>query len=234
MFREALLESSPLTRRRRHWPMATAFTAQLAVAGALVLLPLVSTGVISLRATRLSLPTPPTFIPLANKPVDLPSGRRGAVTLARAPEVVSLVDSRPLLAGPFFHRITTASPEPSPNLKPFGGDPSGPDLPIRGTTVVPPRIQRIIISNPSEAMLLKKVVPEYPQIARITGVQGDVKLHAIIAKDGTIQSLTVTGGHPMLVEAAKQAVQQWRYRPYMLNGEPIEVETVITVTFTRF
>jgi protein TonB len=232
MFREALLESSPVIRRRRHWPMATAFTAELIVAGALVLLPLISTGVIPLRATPLSLPTPPTFTPLANKPVESATGRRGAVTLARAPEVISLVNNHPLLSNPFFNRITTDSPDPSPNLQPFGSDPSGPDLPIRGTTIVPP-VRRIIISNPSEAMLLKKVVPEYPQIARIAGAQGNVKLHAIIAKDGTIQSLTVTSGPPMLVEAAKQAVQQWRYRPYMLNGEPIEVETVITVTFTR-
>jgi protein TonB len=63
------------------------------------------------------------------------------------------------------------------------------------------------------------------------GLQGEVKLHALIAKDGTIQSLSVTSGHPMLAQAALVAVRQWRYRPYVLNGQAVEVETFITVNF---
>ena len=82
-------------------------------------------------------------------------------------------------------------------------------------------------------MLINRVVPEYPAIANRTGVQGEVKLHAIIARDGTIQSLSVISGHPMLTGAALEAVQQWRYRPYVLNGAPVEVDTYITVTFHR-
>jgi protein TonB len=58
-----------------------------------------------------------------------------------------------------------------------------------------------------------------------------VKLHAIIATDGTIQSLNVIDGPPLLAEAAREAVRQWRYRPYILNGRPVEVETLITVNF---
>jgi periplasmic protein TonB len=81
--------------------------------------------------------------------------------------------------------------------------------------------------------LMYKVVPEYPAVARITGVQGEVKLHAIIGMDGTIQSLTVTSGPDMFRDAAIKAVQQWRYRPYLLNGHAIEVETIITVSFHR-
>jgi protein TonB len=61
--------------------------------------------------------------------------------------------------------------------------------------------------------------------------QGAVELRAIISKAGTIENLVVVSGHPMLSRAALEAVRQWRYRPYLLNGEPIEVETDITVNF---
>jgi len=73
----------------------------------------------------------------------------------------------------------------------------------------------------------------YPRIAVISGVQGEVKLHAIIARNGTIQSLNAVSGHPLLIRAAIDAVGQWRYRPYVLNGEAVEVETIITVNFRR-
>ncbi|HET6936514.1 MAG TPA: energy transducer TonB, partial [Candidatus Angelobacter sp.] len=62
---------------------------------------------------------------------------------------------------------------------------------------------------------------------------GVVKLHAIISKEGTIQSLNVISGHPMLVAAAIDAVSQWRYRPYLLNGQAVEVETFITIHFHK-
>jgi protein TonB len=64
-------------------------------------------------------------------------------------------------------------------------------------------------------------------------MQGQVKLHAIIARDGTIQSLSAVSGPPLLVRAALDAVSQWRYRPYILNGEAVEVETFITVNFRK-
>jgi protein TonB len=75
------------------------------------------------------------------------------------------------------------------------------------------------------------VQPLYPPIARQARVQGAVELRAIISKNGTIENLLVVSGHPMLSAAAIEAVRQWRYRPYLLNGEPIEVETEITVNF---
>jgi len=68
-------------------------------------------------------------------------------------------------------------------------------------------------------------------MAGIIRAHGVVRLHAIIATDGTIQSLNVIEGPPLLAEAAKEAVRQWRYRPYILNGRPVEVETMITVNF---
>jgi protein TonB len=82
-----------------------------------------------------------------------------------------------------------------------------------------------------QGLLLQRVTPEYPPIARIAGVQGLVVLHALIGKDGTVQNLQVVSGNPLLTTAALDAVKQWRFKPYMLNGEPTNVESQITVSF---
>jgi len=81
------------------------------------------------------------------------------------------------------------------------------------------------------AMLLKRVSPEYPKKARKQHVEGTVRLHAIIAKDGSVQNLEVLSGDPLLVDAALKAVRQWRYRPTQVNGSPVEVDTTIDVIF---
>ena len=102
------------------------------------------------------------------------------------------------------------------------------------STVIPPRpaaTKPLLVSHLAEANLLHKVQPIYPPIARQARVQGAVELRAIISKNGTIENLVVVRGHPMLSAAAIEAVRQWRYRPYLLNGEPVEVETEITVNF---
>jgi protein TonB len=83
-----------------------------------------------------------------------------------------------------------------------------------------------------EGNLIHRIQPEYPSLARQARIQGQVSLRAIISRDGRIENLQVVNGHPLLVQAAIDAVRQWRYRPYMLNGEPVEVETQITVNFT--
>ncbi len=80
--------------------------------------------------------------------------------------------------------------------------------------------------------LIRKVQPEYPALARSARIQGAVVLQAVISKQGMIENLRVLTGHPMLVPAAIDAVRQWRYRPYILNGEPVEVETQVTVNFS--
>jgi TonB family protein len=80
--------------------------------------------------------------------------------------------------------------------------------------------------------LLTHVMPIYPDIARAAGISGEVVLHAIIGKSGTMQSLQAISGPEMLKGAAIEAVRQWTYRPYLLNGEPTEVDTTITVTFS--
>ncbi len=82
-----------------------------------------------------------------------------------------------------------------------------------------------------QAQLISRIEPQYPYLAKETKTEGTVYLHAIISRDGRITSLDVISGHPLLVKAALDAVRQWRYRPTMLNGEPVEVETSITVIF---
>jgi protein TonB len=84
----------------------------------------------------------------------------------------------------------------------------------------------------NEGNLIRKVQPTYPALARSARIQGTVMLQAVISKQGRIENLIVLAGHPMLVPAAIDAVRQWHYRPYILNNEPVEVETQITVNFS--
>lgn len=83
----------------------------------------------------------------------------------------------------------------------------------------------------TQGLLLHKVEPVYPKIALAARVMGVVLVKAVIGKDGVIKELEIVNGSPLLTQAALDAVKQWRYRPYLLNGEPVEVETNITVTF---
>lgn len=82
-----------------------------------------------------------------------------------------------------------------------------------------------------EGSLIHRVEPIYPSLARTARVQGAVVIAAVIGKDGMVERLQVVSGHPLLIQAAIDAVRQWRYRPYILNGAPIEVDTQITVNF---
>jgi protein TonB len=84
----------------------------------------------------------------------------------------------------------------------------------------------------AQANLISSPKPQYPALARAARVQGVVLLNATISKEGTIKDLKVISGHPLLNEAAMEAVRQWRYKPQMLNQQPIEVITTITVNFT--
>jgi protein TonB len=112
---------------------------------------------------------------------------------------------------------SAAPPPPPPAPKPKPAPPAGP--------------QRIG-GNVQAANLIRQVKPTYPPLAKAARVQGTVKFEAIIAKDGTIQNLKMISGPPLLVQAAMQAVQQWQYKPTLLNGEPVEVITTIDVNFT--
>jgi len=107
---------------------------------------------------------------------------------------------------------------------------------INSTPVAVPKVatpQRVRVSQGvTQGLLMRKIQPAYPPLARQARIQGSVLLQAEISKDGSIQNLRLISGHPMLAPAAIEAVKQWKYKPYILNGEPVEVETQITVNFT--
>jgi len=96
-----------------------------------------------------------------------------------------------------------------------------------------PTQQRIRVGgNVQSAKMIRQVQPVYPQIAKTAHVSGTVLLHAIISKDGSVQELQYVSGPPLLMKAAMDAVREWRYQPTLLNGEPVEVETTISVIFS--
>jgi periplasmic protein TonB len=97
----------------------------------------------------------------------------------------------------------------------------------------PPKIGRIRVSSKvAKSMLKHKVTPIYPQAARDQRLQGTVHLHVIISTDGKVEQLEVVSGDEILAKAAVEAVRKWEYRPTLLNGEPVEVDTTVNVVFS--
>jgi protein TonB len=138
------------------------------------------------------------------------------------------------------------SPEPPSSEPP--GIPSGPGpgtpcvgcipmnddrhQPSPPADVRPPTPHRLVMTHLESAMLIRRVEPVYPALARQIHREGQVELHAIISTDGTIQSLQVVSGDALFLQSATDAVRQWRYRATVLNGQPVEIETYITVIYT--
>jgi protein TonB len=107
---------------------------------------------------------------------------------------------------------------------------------ISSTPVAVPKVaapQRVRVSaGVTSGLLIRKVNPNYPPLARQARISGTVVLRAVISKEGSIENLSLVSGHPMLAPAAIDAVKQWKYKPYLLNGEPVEVDTEVQVNFT--
>jgi protein TonB len=129
------------------------------------------------------------------------------------------------MSDPFIRIIGSG---PVSNL-PLTASVNPPPLPVAAK---PPRPEKLIISHLDEGMLLRRMQPVYPHLAITTHTQGSVVLSALINTRGEIEGLQVVSGSPLLVQAALEAVRQWRYRPYILNGTPIEVQTQVTVNFS--
>jgi protein TonB len=106
-----------------------------------------------------------------------------------------------------------------------------PTTPIAETRQ-PPSAPLKVSEGVQMAMLVRKVIPEYPPLARSARISGVVRLIGTIGKDGTIRDLQLVSGHPLLSRAALEAVRQWIYRPTLLNGNPVEVIAPIEVNFT--
>jgi protein TonB len=117
-------------------------------------------------------------------------------------------------------------------LSGVGAAPPPPPPPVKKEekAVVPQRIR--VGGNVQGAKLVQQPKPVYPPLAKQARIQGVVKLHALISKEGTIEDLKVISGHPLLVPSALEAVKRWVYQPTLLNGEPVGVDTEIDVNFT--
>ena len=239
MFAESMLETSWKQRTRRGWTTFTSFVLEALVIGLLLLLPLLRT--VGSPTVRRTVSTPISAGP--PEPPSTPRPRTGNNSPApSSPPIARFVEP-----GHISPTISMTSDDPAPQ-PPGAGDtipgvgvPGTADgFPIsmgRGNYILPPPPPSATISHVFrtstilEGSLIRKVQPIYPPIAKTGRIQGPVVLFAVISKSGSIDNLRVVSGHPLLVRAAIDAVQQWQYRPYILNHEPIEVETQITVNF---
>jgi protein TonB len=234
---ERTLNSSWDERSRRGLMTLTSFGLQALAVGVLLVLPLLRPmGLPSLR--QLSAPVS------LGQPMEEPPARTLQGAYNTAPNTADITFRTP-------SRIPTGIPADGDDAPPqigvagpaisgMGtGDPSGVrhlfesgSRPILPAARLAPTVAPVRISHMSEGNLIYKVQPAYPALARTARIQGAVVLQAVISKQGAIENLKVLTGQPMLVPAAIEAVRQWRYRPYILNNEPVEVETQITVNFS--
>lgn len=104
------------------------------------------------------------------------------------------------------------------------------DIPVAEPKIAPQKVA--VSSGVAQGLLVHQVAPQYPSQAKQAGIEGTVVLQAVIGEDGTVHNVHALGGNPLLVQAAVDAVKQWRYKPYALNGKPVEADTQIIVKFT--
>jgi periplasmic protein TonB len=242
MFEDRLIESgNRFKAKRRLSTTILSFFGQFALIGMLILIPLIYTD--ALPKTQLMTflvappPPPPPPPPPAAAPVKVVKVQSEMVngqlrTPTKIPEKVQMIKEE------------EAPPDLGAGGVPGGvpgGIPGGSAGGVIGGIVNMqaaniPKIatpQRVRVSQGvSQGLLIRRVQPNYPPLAKQARIQGQVVLQAEISKDGTIQNLQLISGHPMLAPAAIEAVKQWRYKPYLLNGEPVAVETTVLVNFS--
>ena len=242
MFEDSLIESAGRGKTKKSLGFTLiSFFLQACLLGVLILIPLIYTEALPkqqlmgfLVAPPPPPPPPPAAAPAVKVEKIISEVDQGALrTPTKIPEKVKMIkeeDTPPPTQG--IGGVVGGVPGGVPGGQ-MGGVIGGI---ISSTPVAVPKVatpQRVRVSQGvSQGLLVHQVKPNYPPLARQARIQGQVVLQALIAKDGTIQNLHVVSGHPMLAPAAVDAVKQWRYKPYFLNGDPVEVETQITVNFT--
>jgi protein TonB len=235
MFQESLVESTPLLRSHNRWPAFISITAQALVVAAIIALPLLHPEVLPLRVPTFSLIPPPRPPQPPPPRVHVDAASTAAPSAPAAAPASSII------------RITTAPTTPSDapplaatlNLAPAGNGPlnsltTGPaNTPTITTAPSPTKPTRPtrISSGVSAGLLLAPIQPIYPAIALAARAEGTVVVQAIISRSGHIEAAHATSGPIMLQSAAVDAVRNARYRPFLLNNQPTEVETTITITF---
>lgn len=231
MFDQLVISSVHANKTHKPWTVALSAMVQFVIIGILILIPLIYTEALptGMLSTFLVAPAPPPPPPPPAAPVKVvrpriiqPQRMVAPTVIPKKIEIVKEV-APDVSAGPDFGVAGGTG-------GPLGGGLSGVIAPPPPKPVAPARIR--VGGNVQSAMLVRQVQPIYPQIARTAHISGTVVLHAIIAKDGTIQELQYVSGPPLLMRAAMDAVREWRYKPTLLNGEPVEVDTTISVVFT--
>jgi len=241
MFEDSLLESGGRLKTRRGRTTTFAIFLEILAIGVMVLLPLIFTEALpkqQLMTFLVAPPPPPPPPPPAAAPVKIVKQIQtdivnGALrTPTKIPQKIQMIKEDE--APPAMAATGVVGGVP-------GGIPGGQMNGVIGgiissTPVAVPKVatpQRVRVSQGvSAGLLVRKVSPNYPPLARQARIQGQVVLRAVISKDGSIENLTLVSGHPMLAPAAIDAVRQWKYKPYLLNGEPVEVDTEVQVNFT--
>jgi protein TonB len=239
MFADSLLNNSRADLSRRGYTTLVSFALEAVAISALLLLPILCTqGLPQLQLiSALVAPAPPPApAPMAARNTHLSTSNVSSDGHVIAPRVVPTE---------ILNVEENAFPPPvdAGGLDVIGG--TGNPMARNGVldsigtvlnTVAPPppkpSAYRPRVSRMMEGNLIYRVQPQYPALARQARVQGVVVLRAVISRDGRIENLQVVSGHPLLVKSAEDAVSLWRYRPYYLNNQPVEVETQVTVNFT--
>jgi protein TonB len=242
MFEDSLIESGGRLKTKRGWTSLVSFIIQIGIICVMVLIPLIFTEALPKQQLMTFLVAPPPPPPPPPPPAavvhvvkqiqtDIVNGQLRTPT--KIPQKIQMV------------KEDEAPPPAMASTGVVGGVPGG--VPggsmggvigsvLSSTPVAVPKIatpQRVRVSSGvSTGLLVRKVPPTYPPLARQARIQGVVILQAQISKEGNIENLQLISGHPMLAPAAIEAVKQWKYRPYLLNGEPVEVDTQVQVNFT--
>ncbi len=235
MFEESLVASRglPVSASKR-WTALMSVGLQVTVVGVVIALPLWHPEGLPFR-----MEAPKVLMPLLPKP---PVPRVVEQTTTSLSSAAAQSTTRPMIF-PTLLPSRDAAPE-APSLAKIGPGMGVPDGVPNGLGVSagngpavsvrpePKPMGRVRISQGvSAGMLLAPIRPVYPMIAKAAGVQGTVIVEAVISRAGTIESLHVVSGPAMLQSAAIDAIREARYQPFRLNGEPVEVETKITVNF---
>lgn len=235
MFEDSTFESTGrIKTRSRSWMLA-ALTFNGSILVTLVLLPLIYPDALPrhmmislLVAPEVPKPQPPPE-PVRVQPAqahNFPEFDQGRFT---APATIPRVILSPTAPEPPFNSSTLAMDNGS---RVIGGNGSGVFNGQSATVVRPPVPASIHLSSKMvEGFLIYKCLPQYPIIAKNARIEGTVVLQATISKAGTIENLHAISGPQMLQQAALDAVKNWRYKPYLLNGQSVEVETTVNVIF---
>ena len=239
MFADSLIDSTWAQTARRGWTTVASFALQAMALGMVLLLPLIYTeGLPQLKllaspVMAVPAPPPPAPPPSTNSRSSTPQSNLSGIHILQPTSIPqAIADIRESAPPPplDFSGAGVLNSTGDPRLAGVFGS-TGTAANAVAPPVPTPVAKPPIVSVMMEGHLVHKVEPGYPPLARSARIQGSVELRAIISKEGTIENLRVISGHPMLVQAAVAAVQQWRYRPYILNSQPVEVETEVTVRF---